>query len=337
MIRFTPTEAGFVTCKARNDIDQDRTNASVMISDLALPFMISGYEDNVLIAEGEKLTIECGAVIYNYTSKIEWLKDDNPIELNDDIVIESTMSKFSYRKSITWSKLSLVDKGTYKCQAYSADDLIIDSGEVFLNVAPPEAPSISSSFEGSLMKNKISDPIQLICNAAGLPVPIVTWYKNDAILQAEENSSRISIDNHTVNIQFLNPEDAGVYRCEAVNKIGADSKSITLEITGMPTIKGWIYGSLILIFILILLSVYLCFKVRKSRRLVLEMKAAGLANFEEGNIESINPDLALDEQADLLPYDKKYEFPRDKLKFGKQLGAGAFGVSSTSNFIFPKY
>lgn len=56
------------------------------------------------------------------------------------------------------------------------------------------------------------------------------------------------------------------------------------------------------------------------------MKAAGLFNFEEGNPDGINPDLALDEQAELLPYDKKYEFPREKLKLGKQLGAGAFGV-----------
>lgn len=57
-----------------------------------------------------------------------------------------------------------------------------------------------------------------------------------------------------------------------------------------------------------------------------ELKSAGLANFEEGNVDSINPDLDLGEQADLLPYDKKYEFPREKLKLGKQLGAGAFGV-----------
>jgi len=56
------------------------------------------------------------------------------------------------------------------------------------------------------------------------------------------------------------------------------------------------------------------------------MKAAGLANFEEGNLESLDPDVNLDEQADLLPYNKDVEFPRDKLKLGKQLGAGAFGV-----------
>lgn len=43
-------------------------------------------------------------------------------------------------------------------------------------------------------------------------------------------------------------------------------------------------------------------------------------------MESINPEISIDEQADLLPYEKKYEFPREKLKLGKQLGAGAFGI-----------
>ena len=52
----------------------------------------------------------------------------------------------------------------------------------------------------------------------------------------------------------------------------------------------------------------------------------GLANFVDGDIKGFNPELALDAQADLLPYDRRYEFPRNKLKFGEQLGAGAFGI-----------
>lgn len=48
--------------------------------------------------------------------------------------------------------------------------------------------------------------------------------------------------------------------------------------------------------------------------------------FEEGNINGINPELTLDEQADLLPYDPNYEFRRENLKLGQQLGTGAFGV-----------
>lgn len=90
--------------------------------------------------------------------------------------------------------------------------------------------------------------------------------------------------------------------------------------------RGILIGVISIILILVMLSMYLCCKVRRKKMQIAELKAAGLANFEEGNIESINPEMNLDEQADLLPYDKKFEFPREKLKLGKQLGAGAFGV-----------
>lgn len=56
------------------------------------------------------------------------------------------------------------------------------------------------------------------------------------------------------------------------------------------------------------------------------MEAAGLLNFEKGNPKAINPDLPLVDQVELLPYDKKYEFPEDQLKLGVHLGSGAYGV-----------
>jgi FMS-like tyrosine kinase 1 len=90
--------------------------------------------------------------------------------------------------------------------------------------------------------------------------------------------------------------------------------------------KGFIIGIACIILLLVFLSIYLCARVSREKKLIAEMKAAGLAHFEEGNLESFDPDVNMDEQADLLPYNKDYEFPRDKLKLGKQLGAGAFGV-----------
>lgn len=57
-----------------------------------------------------------------------------------------------------------------------------------------------------------------------------------------------------------------------------------------------------------------------------ELKAAGLQNFEKGNIEGINPDVPLGQQADLLPYDSKYEFPKEQVKLGSTLGSGEYGV-----------
>ena len=44
---------------------------------------------------------------------------------------------------------------------------------------------------------------------------------------------------------------------------------------------------------------------------------AGLSKFIQGAMENINPELPVDDQAELLPYDKKWEFPRDKLELGE--------------------
>jgi FMS-like tyrosine kinase 1 len=55
------------------------------------------------------------------------------------------------------------------------------------------------------------------------------------------------------------------------------------------------------------------------QKLQKELSLAGLANFEKGAVDSINPELPVDEQADLLPYDLTWEFPREKLILGKEV------------------
>lgn len=61
------------------------------------------------------------------------------------------------------------------------------------------------------------------------------------------------------------------------------------------------------------------------------MKAAGLFNFEKGVPSAISPDLPMVEQVDLLPYDKKYELPKEQLKLGTKLGSGAYGTVFKAN------
>lgn len=51
----------------------------------------------------------------------------------------------------------------------------------------------------------------------------------------------------------------------------------------------------------VFLIVLLARKVIREKKLIAEMKAAGLANFEEGNPERIDANGYIDEQADLLP------------------------------------
>lgn len=74
-----------------------------------------------------------------------------------------------------------------------------------------------------------------------------------------------------------------------------------------------------IIVILIILIVYLTLKIKKEKRFRKELAAAGLSNFKKGVTKSINPDLGIDEQAELLPYDEKFEFPSERLALGELL------------------
>lgn len=77
---------------------------------------------------------------------------------------------------------------------------------------------------------------------------------------------------------------------------------------------------------MIAVTIFVCRRNIKDRRKLNQLKLSGLETFEEGYVKGINPALALNEQAELLPYNKRYEFPANKLTLDNQLGAGAFGV-----------
>lgn len=74
---------------------------------------------------------------------------------------------------------------------------------------------------------------------------------------------------------------------------------------------------IVIIFVLIIVVIYLTIKIRKEKQFRRELAAAGLLYFKEGITKSLNPDLGIDEQAELLPYDDKFEFPSERLILGK--------------------
>ncbi|XP_059350092.1 vascular endothelial growth factor receptor 1-like [Daphnia carinata] len=45
----------------------------------------------------------------------------------------------------------------------------------------------------------------------------------------------------------------------------------------------------------------------------------------DGNPDGIDPNLPIEYQTEFLPYDKRCEFPKNRLRLGKQLGKGCFG------------
>ncbi|XP_046803769.1 vascular endothelial growth factor receptor kdr-like [Lucilia cuprina] len=322
---FEPKSPGIIRCSARNKIGRALAKSHVLIRDINDNMTIYGVQDHDIIALGDKVTITCAAVAYYFSGDINWYDDKgNLIEESENIIINKSATPYSYQKSLTFKSIKDSNQGQYECKARAINHETTESRLFNIITHEPSSPRMVNTNLGDSNKieRKLGESVELRCESEAIPKASVVWYKNDELVENNDT------DNEAVLlIPYLRPEDQGHYKCVVANRLGSIEETVNIKITNIPGLTlGWIAGILALLLILIGLVIYLYIRVKRERKLLRELKAAGLANFEEGAVEHINPALTLDEQADLLPYDRGFEFPREKLKLGKQLGAGAFGV-----------
>ncbi|CAG0888866.1 unnamed protein product [Darwinula stevensoni] len=68
-----------------------------------------------------------------------------------------------------------------------------------------------------------------------------------------------------------------------------------------------------------------CYRFRKEKARKIELSEEETERFFRGQPESLNPTMGLGQQAHLLPFEKNWDFPSEKLKLGEVLGSGQFG------------
>nr|NP_995647.2 PDGF- and VEGF-receptor related, isoform N [Drosophila melanogaster]AAS64657.2 PDGF- and VEGF-receptor related, isoform N [Drosophila melanogaster] len=332
-VSFLPTEPGILTCIAQNIIDgkerRTLTKAHVLLGNISENMTIYGFDKDHKIAKEDNVNFTCEALAYHFDGNLKWFINGEDLKESDSVHIETSHTKYSYKSTVHITTISDRDRGTYECRAYHNDkDAVYSSREIDLYVHDPSAPQwTNGGQEGhSKIKRKLSQTLELECASTAVPVAIVRWFKDDK--EVTESKLRHIIEKESkLLITHLYPGDEGVYKCVVENRLDRIERSFTVVISDLPGISmAWVWFGVILFLILIGLCVFLAVRYQKEHKRHLALKAAGLANFEEGAVGHINPDLTLDEQAELLPYNREFEFPRENLKLGKQLGAGAFGV-----------
>lgn len=80
----------------------------------------------------------------------------------------------------------------------------------------------------------LNKPLTLSCVVGGVPIPEVSWYKNDqpfasSCVTYENRNAKFMTESTTVNV-------AGTYKCHAVNEMGECSTSCTVIIEEKPVI-----------------------------------------------------------------------------------------------------
>ncbi|CAH1160263.1 unnamed protein product [Phaedon cochleariae] len=335
----TSEPVGLLKCIAKNFIGSDESTIQYIVSDFENGFSMTGFDESVVFDEsgryasfaiGHPVKVKCGASKQKYKN-IVWLLNGSPLKADDRFKITQSMTDYSYISYLEIEEVKYEDTGNYSCRV---EEVKSSNGRSSFRkktmrffMEYPTKPKITGSDKKETIERNYPQEAELFCEVYGIPKPKIIWYKGGS--EFDPDGSRILLKNGNQVLRFnqTSEQDEASYECSAQNEQGKVSKTWHLKIKNKGGSSLWYFVIIVVLFIICLVTVScIVVKVRKEKRLQRELKLLGLANFEKGAVENINPELGLDDQAELLPYDKKWEFPIEQLKLGKQLGSGAFGV-----------
>lgn len=327
-IGMNPRSPGILDIEATNEYGTAKLRTEIKIGDkeekiVAFNEVFNVHSQRNELASGEDVYLECQIPIYGI-SDMKWVNRMKYMDFDSN----DTSTKYSKRSRIRIQNATTEDGGTYECVILKGDDVeTISKTIIVIQTVKPKIKDLSIKAAG----------FELQCFAYGYPAPNISWFINDKHMENITRHSKTFVVEWSEGEKYLVLSSLNIpsladgeekFSCVAENKAGADRRNINVsdELSTVQFHLGFV--GLVVIFLLLLITVTSVFyiKIRRARNQIRELKEAGLANFEDGDLDGINPELNLNEQADLLPYDQRFEFPLESLSLKEQLGAGAFGV-----------
>ncbi|KAL4714431.1 hypothetical protein ACJJTC_017726 [Scirpophaga incertulas] len=326
ILEINATTSGNITCQASNAKGKTYVTRQLLIDEISNGFGITNKDE--WYPENHEVLIRCIASKYKF-GNCTWF-GPNGGELEE--YVKYSQSDFSHVANLRINQVSINQAGTYTCigtylngseEFETADIIVKDTLDPVII-----EPEVDRNEEVTTYQ-----PVEFSCVADGVPIPTIEWLKDGELVMNDTdgllilNHQNHTVVNSTIVIERMKDVNKGKYECLATSEGILKRRFFTLVMKDSFRNSGVLLGSIAtIILVLLVLVLYLTWKIRKEKRFRKELAAAGLLYFKEGVTKSLNPDLGIDEQAELLPYDEKFEFPPEKLILGKQLGAGAFGV-----------
>ena len=294
---------------------------------------------NASVIEKDIVQLTCAASIYEFED-VTWYKiiDGYPKHVRSgpprrsEPKVQNYNSNFSMISRVTFREIEYSNEGTYECHATPRDKSSERRNKTFSvavleMIAPEKGPFFNIDVSEAVFSTGDSLDLNCTVNPDARPKPTVTWTKDGNSSNLEDDSSIQWLnDGQRMRIKYLVHVHSGFYQCRVESRAGGFISDLNVIVKEDSTVsRGLIAGIVVGVIVLLVISGVLLWKVKIYNRKFKELTQAELMLFETGDPSSINPELGLEDQADLLPYEKEYEFDRSKLKLGRQLGAGAFG------------
>uniref|UniRef100_A0A3Q2CTE8 receptor protein-tyrosine kinase n=1 Tax=Cyprinodon variegatus TaxID=28743 RepID=A0A3Q2CTE8_CYPVA len=270
---------------------------------------------------------ELSATISSFPdAHVTWFKDGIP--LNDVTAEDVSVDLHSYRSVLTLIRVREEDSGNYTIL------------HLFIHTDMPK-PCFAHNFTVPAVIVDLMDlhhgsatGQSAVCITRGQPTPVVEWFICKNIKQCANdtsswaplptNSTEITMESHLdeksnleAQVMFGHLESTLSVRCFTKNELGVDSREIKLVSTG-PHPELTVAAAVLVLLVIVIISLIVLVVIWKQKpRYEIRWRV----------IESVSPDgheyIYVDPMQ--LPYDSRWEFPRDRLVLGRILGSGAFG------------
>ncbi|XP_061521967.1 vascular endothelial growth factor receptor 1 isoform X2 [Phycodurus eques] len=311
--------SGVFRCVASNSVGTDHLDIRFYVTDVPGGFAVSQDEEP---REGGNLRLTCSADKHLY-SALSWRRlhpaGGGGAGTSTTLRGYPSTGEFSRSLRLSLSNLSARDSGAYLCAALHRSTGREAHLVARVRVSALEPPVLLNNLTDCTVN--VSSSVTLHCPTEGVPPPTVAWYKNQHALSAGSGIV-LSPKEGSLHIDRITAEDQGLYTCQATNQRGSAESSAYIWVNDasenpsleIPTLACTCVVATFLWLLLTLL-------IRKLRQ-----ANSSRCKSEYLSIILDSGDGPIEEQCERLQYDPcRWEFPRERLKLGKNLGCGAFG------------
>ncbi|XP_035774080.1 vascular endothelial growth factor receptor 1-like [Anopheles albimanus] len=327
IVKLTATQPGTVYCIAVNAEGNATATGELMIANITKQIALSPVTSHELVTIGDNVTFVCRALKFIYSNDFRFEFNGSNIHESHGTNIYYTSDLLIWSAYLTIKNVSLEQSGNIACRVKlqnNSDDHV----NIPLEVLTPWDPRVLTyTSEIQNVTINMLTKVNFTCDVHEITQPTFIWLKNGEIYDWDGTYTPTYTNRTSLTITHPMPSDSGLYECVTKNDTNSTKKSWNLSVRmSMVNVSSVsLIFSVLMIFVLVICVSFLVFFCKKKKEVAI-MKAAGLVNFEEGGMNGFNPAVALHEQAELLPYDTDYEFPKERIKFSNQLGQGAFGI-----------
>nr|XP_021389851.1 protein sidekick-2 [Lonchura striata domestica] len=224
-------DAGRYYVQAVNDKNGDnKTSQPITLTvanvggpaDPIAPTIIVPPKNTSVVAGTSEVTMECVANARPLIKlHIIWKKDGAPVS--------SGISDYSRRLTILHPTLR--DSGFYECEAVLRSSSVpaVTAGAFLAVLEPPQFVREPERHITAEMEKVVAIP----CQAKGVPPPEMAWYKDAALLQLEKLSRFQLLEDGSLQISGLLPDDTGMFQCFARNAAGEVQTTTYLAVTSI--------------------------------------------------------------------------------------------------------